>query len=371
MANNKRSVIDLFSGVGGLSLGAARAGFQLTGAVELDSRALEFHKINFPKSFHLEQDVSLLAGGQLLDKFGLKMGELDGLIGGPPCQGFSDIGLRSTSDPRNELFKHFFRLVKEVKPAFFLAENVPGVVKERNKDVVEAALQEIPSEYKVLRPIVIRASDLGAPTIRTRVFFIGFDPEKINEFSEQDFTQFNAEDVRVSRALYGIPPIRSNWQTEDQSWRSVGSLPAGEFENRVMNAVPAGVGDQNALARLKQKALVSGFFGTTHKPETVARFRTLGPGESDSVSKCVRLDPNGYCPTLRAGTGPERGSYQAIRPVHPSSPRVISPREAARLQGFPDWFQFHPTKWHAFRQIGNSVSPIVSERLLRVIFSRF
>ncbi|MFX7922723.1 DNA cytosine methyltransferase, partial [Acinetobacter baumannii] len=71
----------------------------------------------------------------------------------------------------------------------------------------------------------------------------------------------------------------------------------------------------------------------------------------------MKLDKLGFCPTLRAGTGPERGSYQAVRPIHPTSPRVITPREASRLQGFPDWFQFHPTKWHSFRQIGNSVSP--------------
>jgi len=76
---------------------------------------------------------------------------------------------------------------------------------------------------------------------------------------------------------------------------------------------------------------------------------------------------NGFCPTLRAGTGPEKGSYQAVRPLHPTENRVITPREAARLQGFPDWFQFSPTKWHSFRQIGNSVSPILSERIFAVI----
>ncbi|MFS9669280.1 DNA cytosine methyltransferase, partial [Klebsiella pneumoniae] len=65
------------------------------------------------------------------------------------------------------------------------------------------------------------------------------------------------------------------------------------------------------------------------------------------------------------------GSYQAVRPIHPTSPRVITPREAARLQGFPDWFQFHPTKWHSFRQIGNSVSPIVAEHIMRVLARKF
>ena len=95
------------------------------------------------------------------------------------------------------------------------------------------------------------------------------------------------------------------------------------------------------------------------------RFGILGYGEMDKISRASRLDPNNFCPTLRAGTGKDRGSFQSVRPIHYSAPRVIAPREAARLQGFPDWFLFHPTKWHSFRQIGNSVSPIVSEAILK------
>jgi len=87
----------------------------------------------------------------------------------------------------------------------------------------------------------------------------------------------------------------------------------------------------------------------------------------DKVSKFPRLSWDGLCPTLRAGTDSSRGSYQAVRPIHPDKNRVITPREAARLQGFPDWFQFSPTKWHSFRQIGNSVSPFVAEAVLDVI----
>jgi len=87
----------------------------------------------------------------------------------------------------------------------------------------------------------------------------------------------------------------------------------------------------------------------------------------DKISKFPRLRWDGLCPTLRAGTDKHKGSYQAVRPIHPDEDRVITPREAARLQGFPDWFQFSPTKWHSFRQIGNSVSPFVGEAVLDVI----
>lgn len=367
MQKRNRNVIDLFAGVGGLSLGAARAGFNVSAAVELDDRAAAQHAQNFPNTRHLVEDVSLLAGKRLLELASVNKNDLCGLVGGPPCQGFSEIGLRGNGDPRNELLVHFFRLVAETRPAFFLAENVPGVVHERNKPILDRALSLVPRNYVVLEPMTVKASDYGAPTIRTRVFFFGYDPERVGALKAADFAPKRVQDVRVARALTGLPTIRSDWQSEPQSWRAVGHLGDAHYERRLANEIPYGVGNPDALEAYTKRKLVSGFLGTAHTPETKKRFASLKPGMEDSTSKCVRLRMDGYCPTLRAGTGPERGSYQAIRPVHPSSPRVIAPREAARLQGFPDWFQFHPTKWHAFRQIGNSVSPLVSEELMAVI----
>lgn len=361
------TVIDLFAGVGGLSLGAARAGFRLASAVEIDVRAREAHAQNFPGMAHIGEDVALLSGARLLSLSGVKPNSLGGLIGGPPCQGFSEIGLRSASDPRNDLLGHFCRLVRETRPAFFLAENVPGLLHPRNAEVLAAAFRRIPTDYIRLAPITVKASDYGAPTIRTRVFFIGFDPQKIDSVDAGDFAAKTLEDVRVRDALRGLPTIRSDWQTEKQSWRVIEDAGDSLYAKRLSGFIPAGVGDAVALKRYREKRLVSGFLGTAHSAETVRRFRSLKQGKVDQISKSVRLVPDGYCPTLRAGTGPERGSYQAIRPIHPTSHRVISPREAARLQGFPDWFQFHPTKWHAFRQIGNSVSPIVAEAIFSTL----
>ena len=110
---------------------------------------------------------------------------------------------------------------------------------------------------------------------------------------------------------------------------------------------------------------------TRHSKKVIERYSEIKQGETDRFSKSRRIDPDGFCPTLRAGTGRDKGSYQAVRPLHPTENRVITPREAARLQGFPDWFQFHPTKWHSFRQIGNSVSPILAEYILSVIKKTF
>lgn len=364
-------VIDVFSGVGGLSLGAARAGFNVVAAIELDGLALTTHRINFPNSAHLKKDVSVLSADELWEILSLRPGSIQGLIGGPPCQGFSDIGRKIAGDPRNSLLGSFFRLVSQLRPAFFLAENVPGLLADRNAETRSAAFSWIPQDYVVLQPIKAKASDYGAPTTRTRVFFIGYDPDRVAAMTEADFVPaLGAEDVRVANALRNLPRLRAHWATSDESWRAVGELGDSAFERRIKDVVPALVGDPNAISLYRSKRVASGFLGTVHTPETIRRFRALRFGQLDIVSKGTRLDPNGHCPTLRAGTGPERGSYQAVRPIHPRSPRVINPREAARLQGFPDWFQFHPTKWHAFRQIGNSVSPIVAEALLRVVRSR-
>lgn len=362
---NRPSVIDLFSGVGGLSLGAARAGFHVAGSVELDAIASASHTFNFPGTKHVLEDVSSLTGAGLLKASGVTRGSLVGLIGGPPCQGFSLIGRRDKHDPRNRLFVQFFRLVRETRPAFFFAENVLGILREENAEILEAALSQLPSVYRVLAPIKVRASDYGAPTTRTRVLFIGFDPSRLDELTVDSFApNLETEQIKVKRALSGLPDVKADWQKESQSWRTVKPLGRrGAFEDRVAGHVPVGVGNSEAI-RLVGTRKVSGFLGTRHSDETVARFEVLAPGEVDAVYRSPRLDPDGFCPTLRAGTNADKGSYQAVRPIHPKKPRVISPREAARLQGFPDWFVFHPTKWHAFRQIGNSVSPIMAESLL-------
>jgi DNA (cytosine-5)-methyltransferase 1 len=372
MPKKNPTVIDLFAGVGGISLGAVRAGFSLSLAVELDKHAHASHSLNFPNSKHLQSDITKLNGVQLLKAANIAKGELDGLVGGPPCQGFSIIGQRDATDPRNNLFGKFFELVNECQPRFFIAENVPGILNNKYDDIRKTAFGHIEKNYVMLSPIRLKASDFGIPTSRERVFFIGYRTDLSNTPDVMDFeAQKLSSLVNVGMALEGLPPhIEKSWLTEEQSWQPVGAMSASMYSESIQSKIPDGVGNPRALERYLCGNLVSGFLGTRHSVEIEKRFEQLQPGEVDSISKAVRLKLDGLCPTLRAGTGPEKGSRQAIRPIHPTLPRVITPREAARLQGFPDWFQFSPTKWHSFRQIGNSVSPILAETIFRVISSR-
>lgn len=368
-----RQIIDLFAGAGGLSLGAARAGFDVKAAVELDNHAIHTHIRNFPNSTHIQQDISKLSGEDLLSLAGIRKGELDGLIGGPPCQGFSTMGKQQIDDNRNQLFNDFFRLVKEIEPIFFVAENVTGILNNKYDFIREDAFSLIRDKYIVLDPIKVKASEYGAPTIRTRIFFIGLHIKRFpKELNNSDFLpRSDSDSINVSHALTGLPTlIDPLWLTEEQGWQQIdiAKLPKNHFFDRVINSIPQNIGNNKLIERYIEKGLVSGCQGTRHSKEVEARYADLKFGEQDKISRSVKLNPLGFCPTLRAGTGSDKGSFQAVRPIHYEMPRVITPREAARLQGFPDWFVFHETKWHSFRQIGNSVSPIVAEEILRVIF---
>ncbi|EFE4030879.1 DNA cytosine methyltransferase, partial [Escherichia coli] len=209
----------------------------------------------------------------------------------------------------------------------------------------------------------------GAPTIRTRYFFIGVKKSLKLDISDEVFMPKMIDPVTVKDALYGLPDIiDANWQSDSESWRTIKKDRKGGFYEKLWGQIPRNVGDTESIAKLKNN-IISGCTGTLHSKIVQERYASLSFGETDKISRSTRLDPNGFCPTLRAGTARDKGSFQAVRPIHPYHPRVITPREAARLQGFPDWFRFHVTKWHSFRQIGNSVSPIVAEYILKGLYN--
>lgn len=362
-------VIDLFCGCGGFSLGAARAGFEVVAGIDFDKNALAAHAANFTGSKHLNLDLSEVTTAEILKLAGVSKRELTGIIGGPPCQGFSSMGNGNTSDPRNQLFRRFFQIVNDVKPNFFVCENVPGILRPQYDEIRNEALEIVTPSYNILGPIKLKASDYGAPTTRTRAFFFGFKKNlKLQLNNDFVLPAIGTRAVSVAEALSGLPKkIRDTWQAEQQGWRKTRTPNKSVFEQHLVSNIPIGVGDLESIEKLKIQSLVSGCLGTIHQTNVIDRFANVAPGKSDKISRAPRLDPKGFCPTLRAGTGSDRGSYQAVRPIHPTEPRVITPREAARLQGFPDWFRFAPSKWHSFRQIGNSVSPILSESLLKKI----
>lgn len=347
-----------------MSLGAARAGFHIAGAIDFDARALASHKRNFPQTAHASDDLTGMPGSRVLELLKIRAGEVDVLVGGPPCQGFSVMGKRNPVDARNLLIGDFLRLVNEIGPSAFVLENVPALLHERYRPLLDSSLQPLQSAYDILDPQLLKATEAGAPTVRARLFVVGFRRPLSKDASTFWASTRMPDPPVVREALDGLPlDVTSDWTASRGGVRTVRVSRRGAFFDSASDRIPTGVGDSHAFA-LFTKNLVTGCVGTRHSDELIRRYAALGYGQSDKKTKSVKLDPNGYCPTLRAGTGPERGSFQAVRPIHYLRPRVITPREAARLQGFPDWYQFDETKWHSFRQIGNSVSPLVAEAVL-------
>jgi DNA (cytosine-5)-methyltransferase 1 len=362
---------DLFCGAGGFSLGAHLAGFHTAFAVDCDKDLTSSFRTNFPSANLLIKDLSAIGPKQLLEEVKIKPGELAGIIGGPPCQGFSIIGHRDADDPRNGLLAKYFDFVAYASPAFFIMENVPNIMSEQYKAIVESGLARVRDKYTIVGPLLVDASRYGAATKRIRAVVVGYDPTRVNALTEADIKALEVSEIAtVHHAIHDLPDPQDD--TDGDGWHDYLSTPKsgseGEYARRARQNPPAGLSTVDYHA--KAGKTVSGLQNTVHAPRIVERMDAMTPGGIDKTSKAKKLTWTAPCIVIRAGTGKERGSHQAVRPIHPAKSRVITVREAARIQGFPDWFQFHDTKWHSFRMIGNSVSPYVSQSLLSLLKAR-
>ena len=365
----KNHIIDLFSGCGGFALGAEFAGFSSILSVDIDSDLQSSYSKNFPSSEIVTADVNKLDRSYWNRKLnGLKV---DGLIGGPPCQGFSYIGKRAQDDPRNDLIRQFYKQVSFISPKFFIMENVQGLVDKSRVGILNSGIDSLSKRYRVLDPMIVNASDYGAATNRKRVIVVGYDPEYVEHIDPIEFLpSAKIKMLTVKDAINDLPGPLDYKIKGDYHWGYYPkSLEKEKGYAKKSRTIFKGLGCVESISKLKN-GMTSGLSPTRHSVDVINRFKSLPQGHTDKISRFPRLSWTGKCPTLRAGTGKSNGGFQSVRPIHPVENRVITVREAARLQGFPDWFLFHHTKWHSFRMIGNSVCPIVSEYLHRVIYSK-
>lgn len=365
-------LVDLFSGCGGLSLGAKLAGWSVGAAVDLDSDLTHSYIKNFPGSRVINTDVRNFVRRSSWNKY-IGTEEPAGIIGGPPCQGFSIIGKRQQDDERNYLVREFYRQVRLLKPRFFLMENVGGILDGPSADYLESCIDSVANRYTIVGPVVINAKHYGAPTNRERVIVIGYRSADVDSISSEDIQGKTSVFTTVGEAISDLPDPTGATVKADYGWSRYRSEidEVSEYAKRcrTLPHKSAKLGWDVSISNVGN-SVVSGNLDTLHTNDVRKRFERVPQGASDPISRYPRLSEDGFCPTLRAGTGKERGSFQAMRPIHFRFPRVITVREAARLQTFPDWFVFHPTKWHSFRMIGNSVPPLVSQHILRVLRSK-
>ena len=359
-----------------MTLGFEQAGFDVLASVEIDPVHCATHQFNFPMCSILCQDVAQLRGSEIRKKSEIGGREIDVVISGSPCQGFSMMGKRDVDDPRNSLIFHFQRLVLELKPKFFVMENVPGIASGEHKELLNLLISSfLEAGYKVEENYqVLNAVNYGIPQARKRLFLIGCKKDYELPKYPQPTTILPKIKVPQRYKKVNLPAVPTVWD-------AIGDLPEvdnySELLHRdwviaeygkcstyasIMRGID-GLEDDYSYDREYDRQILSCSLRTKHSVECMERFHAAKHGEKEPISRFYKLHPEGVCNTLRAGTDRARGAYTSPRPIHPIAPRCITVREAARLHSYPDWFRFHVTKWHGFRQVGNSVPP----RLAKVV----
>jgi len=396
--------IDLFAGAGGLALGFEQAGFDVLAAVEYDPVHAGVHSFNFPHSKVLCRNIATLRGQDVVGaaaegwkahkRPGSLRGRIDVVFGGPPCQGFSSIGKRLVDDERNQLVFHFFRLITEIRPRYFVMENVPGMMAGGHSGILAELVREFElSGYAVrVPPQVLNAADHGVPQNRKRLFLMGADQgETLPEYPTPQTARASAVHQRggdfqlafsgavdlpsgptVAEAIRDLPDLDSFAELLTKDSTRLAKRDLSRIEKTASEYAQVLRGQAKDTADLSyprkwDREVMTSSLRTEHTKVSVRRFAATAQGEVEPISRYLRLPEDGLCNTLRAGTGSERGAYTSPRPIHPTLPRVISVREAARLHSFPDWFRFHKTKWHGFRQVGNSVPPLLGRAVASAV----
>lgn len=315
------NLISLFSGCGGLDLGFERAGFDIPVANEYDKAVWETFKLNHPQTHLIEGDIRRIAKADM-EQF--LHGEVDGIIGGPPCQSWSEAGkLRGIADARGQLFWEYVRVLEEFKPKFFLAENVSGMLADRHAEAVQNILKMFEDAGYDVSLTLVNAKNYGVAEERKRVFYIGFRKDLGIEFN---FPRGSTEDDTKKLTLRDVI-----WDLRETA------VPAGEKNHHNPNAVNCNeyfVGGYSPIFMSRNR--VKGWDEQAFTVQASGRQCQLHP----QAPKMVKTGKN----DCRFVEGKE------------SLYRRMTVREIARIQGFPDDFQFvYENVNTAYKMIGNAV----------------
>jgi len=320
--------IELFAGAGGLALGLEMAGFSTRALIEIDEYCCETLRYNAPKYFPdaviFQRDITKLDVKEVLNAIHTKADDIDLIAGGPPCQSFSiskiPKGGRTLDDPRDNLFLHFVRFVKEIRPKVFLMENVPGLLNKADGEVFRRVLGAFRSIGYTLNHKVLNAADYGVPQIRKRLFILGSRDGRTLRFPEPTHS-------KIQPNLMGLPPY--------VTIRQAFSILTPDMPNQEL---------------------------PRHTPKKIQKLASLPPGSSwrnwrfrdawDKPSRCI----TGHC----------RDDW-----THPGEPRAGTVRELATLQTFPTDYVFrgpimamnYVRFQFQYRQVGNSVPVLLAKAI--------
>tara|TARA_B110000114_G_C15064439_1_gene386769 strand:+ start:261 stop:1451 length:1191 start_codon:yes stop_codon:yes gene_type:complete len=392
----KFKLVDLFSGVGGISQGFHWADFETVIANEYDSSIAEAYKKNFPDTNMVIGDVREVNFKELMEEQNIKKGDIDVIAGGPPCQGFSMANRkRIEEDDRNLLFLEFVRAVKTFRPKCFLIENVMGMTAEKvsinnnQKTVVESMTQYFEEIGYRIAFKSFKSEEHGVPQMRRRVIIIGtciknkFDDLKFLRIGNIQKEYLSKEEMKkINNLEYTLfdDIIPKGLKYPTTVWEAISDLPqfedGGGDDELKYSSKPKN--EYQKLMREKSKKVYN-HKSTPHSQKVIERIKLIEQGQNFTSlpekmkTKSVhsgaygRLKENFLTPTIttRFDT-PSTG-----RVIHPFSHRTLTVREAARLQSFPDNFKFVGTRTSQGKQVGNAVPPLVAKKIAEMFIKDF
>ena len=399
MGKTKFTVIDLFAAPGGLSLGFEMAGFEVLAGVDIDPVGMKTWKFNFPRAEAIVRDIRRVESGELMRI----AGEVDVIAGGPPCQGFSTVGRVKIAslvregkwnhlkvahpgfidDPRNELYREFMRVVRDLKPLFVVMENVLGMMNYRNGETV----REIIGNFEMLgyraKAKVLNAADYGVPQIRKRIIFVATRIKNAQiRFPEPMYSGMDDEKPALPAYLDEGDPKKDFLRPYMTVREAIGDLPDPVPGRSGLADFPLSY-DKPPLSEYQRfmrewgggppDGKIHNHIARQHSDRDVWTFQMLKEGQCwrdlpDEIRRLYGYRDDIFQDKIKRLRG-DRPSWtitahlhkDGYMYIHPAQPRSITVREAARLQGFPDRFIFMGSRTDQFKQVGNSVPPLMAQ----------
>lgn len=347
--------LDLFCGIGGLTLGFEAAGIQSVGGVDHWSEAKATFEHNHSPLRCMLSDLTQTTVVEIEEFFNLDASTLDIVAGGPPCQGFSTVGKREETDPRNNLWRHYCELVSAIRPAYVVIENVEGMLVGHGGRQAEAVIAGFNEAGYRMKCKLLRAADHGVPQLRKRTIFLGW----LDGLAEPHFPKRCAkESVTVADAIFDLPPLVSRERKT-------------RFESEAFTTYQR--------ARRKDCVELHNHEAANHPPELVEVLSHI-PDGGNRKSIPDHLQPksgfhNSYArlasfkPAIAVTSNMRKPS--SARATHPSQPRGLTVREGLRLQSFDDDFVVLGSRTSQYLQVGNAVPPLLARAIGHEVLRAF
>ncbi len=358
-----KTAIDLFSGAGGLSEGFRQAGYEILAGSDIDEAAGKTYEITHPEAKFFLGPIQKLTPAVMLKKLGLKKGELDVVLGGPPCQGYSVYNhQRGADDPRAGLFKEYLRVVKGLQPKWLVMENVTGITSIADGAIVREIVSGMEKLGYRVEMKVLKSEEFGVPQERRRVFFVGTRTDCPILFPKPTHGPGLKPYITIWDAISDLPKLKNGESANASSYRHD---PKTKYQRELRGKTTV-VQNHHApnLSEVNEKRMSHVPQGGSWRdipvhllPEGMKRAK-----RSDHTKRYGRMKAKGLSCTILTKCDVHWGAY-----LHPYQNRAITVREAARLQSFPDSFIFQGSKTEQYVQVGNAVPPKLGKEVAKAL----